>query len=378
MSTTSPVLYPTETYTPPRRMRTWPALLVLLFLPGITAEMLTGSTPVLVYLTNPISFLANTLLYGSGAILIREVARRRGLGWTSVLLLGAAYGVFEEGLVVNTWVNPWLPQICVIKNGVATGICDYSRVGGINLAWALSLTFFHAVISITIPILLVELTFPRRAPLPWLGRKAPFVFVFFEALVLAFGLLVNVVSYRQHGFDGPYIGPYLVEIVLMAVFIVLALNIKPRAQPPIERRPPRLWTLRIFGFFCLLMSIALSGLFQGAKAPFEIELVVFALLLMLARWRVARWSLRVGWNERHMLALASGALGFLLLVLDPLLEISGQAGGQPTRGTMVVALAYLIFLIVLARRTARRLRPIETAPEPLYPAPMPPVQAPPM
>src|SRR5262249_43006497 len=76
----------------------------------------------------------------------------------------------------------------------------------------------------------------------------------------------------------------------------------------------------------------------------------------LAVWRVSAWSGRTGWSERHMLALASGALGFLLLIWDPLLELFGQAGGLPTRGIAVVALAYLVFLIVLSRRTSRRLR----------------------
>jgi hypothetical protein len=353
----------------PKRPRSWPALLVLFFLPGITAEMLTGSTPVLIYLTNPISFIINTLIYGSGALLIREVVRRRGLGWPSILLLGAAYGIFEEGLVVNTWANPWLPQVCVVTKGVATGICDYSRVGGINLAWAASLTFFHAVISITVPILLVELMFPRRAPLPWLGRKAPFAFVVAEMLVLAFGLLVNIASYRQHGFDGPYVGPYLAEIGLMAIFITLALNVRPGTRLPIERRTPRLWTLRIFGFLALLLGIVPPSVFQGAKAPYQIELVVYGLLLALACWRVARWARRAGWNERHMLALALGGLGFFLLLWDPVLEISGQAGGNPTRGTILVALAYLIFLIVLARRVAHRLRPVPAAVAPVWVAP---------
>lgn len=369
MSTTSPILYPTETYAPPKRLRTWPALLTLFFLPGVTAEMLTGSTPVLVYLTNPINFIANTLIYGSGAILIREVARRRGLGWTSILLLGAAYGVFEEGLVVNTWANPWLPQICVVTNGVADGICDYSRVGGINLVWAASLTFFHAVISITVPILLVELLFPRRAALPWLRRKAPVVFVLFEALVLAFGLLLNILAYQKQGFDGPYLGPYLTEIALMAFFIVLALNIKPRARPAIERRTPRLWTLRVFGFFALLLGILLPYLFKAANAPVAIALAIFALLLAFACWRVTRWSRRAGWNERHMLALASGGLGFLLVLWDPLLELLGQAGGQPTRGTILVALAYLIFLIALSRRVAKRLQPAPAVVAPAWVAP---------
>ena len=335
--------------------RTWPAILLLLFLPGITAEMLTGSTPVIVYLTIPFFFIANTLLYGSGAILIREVTRRRNLGWSSILLLGAAYGVFEEGLVINTWANPWLPQVCQIVKGKASGICDYSRVGGINLSWAASLTFFHAIVSITIPILLVELVFPRRAILPWLGRKAPFVFAGIEILILAFGLLYNVASYHQHYLAGPPAGPYLVEIILMSFFIVLALNIKPNATVSPSRSAPRLWTLRAFGFFTLFITDLLPYIANGMHMPFGIELALNGLLLVFVIWRMATWTRRNGWNDRHMLALAAGALGFFLVIWDPILELLGSAGGKPTHGALVVALAYLIFLILLARRTARRI-----------------------
>jgi hypothetical protein len=373
VSSTSPVLYIPETAAPPRRLRTWPAVLVLFFLPGVTAEMLTGSTPVLVYLTNTISFVTNTLLYGSGAILIREVVRQRGLGWVSIMLLGVAYGIFEEGLVVNTWANPWLPQICNVVNGTATGLCDYSRVGGINLAWAASLTFFHAIISIAVPILLVDLLFPRRAPLPWLGRKAPFAFVGADILVLAFGVLFNVVSFRQHGRPGPYVGPYIAETALMAVFIVWALCSRPRVRGVNPRPAPRLWTLRAVGFLALLLGILLPGLFQGAKVPFQIELTVYGVLLALAWWRVARWARRTGWNERHMLALASGALGFFLLLWDPILEVAGVAGGNPTRGTALVALAYLILLILLARRAKRRLRALQEIPPAEWTAPTAPM-----
>jgi hypothetical protein len=352
-----------------RSPRTWPALLVLLFLPGITAEMLTASTPVIIYLTNPFSLITNTLLYGSGAILIREVARRRGLGWTSIMLLGAAYGIFEEGLVVNTWANPWLPQICVVTHGVATGICDYSRVGSINLIWAASLTFFHALISITIPILLVELMFPRRASRPWLGRKAPFVFIVAELLVLVFGLLLNFVSFRQHGFAGPPLGPYLIEIVLMATFITVALNIKPGAPSTNALTAPRPWTLRIFAFFAIAVSALFSSIMQSNNVSFQIALAIYGLVLALAIWRVATWTRRSGWNERHMLALASGAVGFFIFVWAPVLELAGTAGGHPTRGTALVALAYLIVLIILARRVAKRVRTTERDPSTGLPVP---------
>lgn len=342
--------------TPRRRPRVWPAALVLFLLPGLTAEPLTGSTPILVYFLNPISGILNTLLYGSGALLIREVARRRGLGWASVMLMGGAYGIFEEGLVVNTWANPWLPQVCAVVHGKAQGICDYGRVGPINWSWASSLTVFHALVSITIPILLVELLFPRVARLPWLGRRSRWLLVLALLLALAFGLLINVASYRQHHRAGPPLGPYLFEALLMAALFWLALRLRPRPDgaSPSSKRAPRLWSLRVLAFFAILLNTALASLFQGAKAPFQAEYMAYAVFALLVFWRLAAVSRRTGWNDERHLALATGALGFFILLWDPILELIGSAGGNSTRGTLVWALLYLLMLILLARRVPRR------------------------
>jgi hypothetical protein len=336
------------------RLRTWPAVVILLLLPGLTAEALTGSTPILVYLTNPVSFVTNTLLYGGGALLIREVVRRRGLGWWSVLLLGAAYGVFEEGLVVNTWANPWLPQVCTIVHGRMTGVCDYGRLGGINVCWALSLTIFHAVVSITIPILLVELIFPARARLSWFGTRLAVTLVLGELLLLALGLIVNVVSFHYHRVSGPPVGPYLVEIALMAVLIWLALTLRTASAARISQfEAPHLWTLRILAGAGIVADTLLPHIFQGLHAPFQAELIANTMLLVVAVWNLTRWSQRRDWSQEHRLALASGTLGFFILIWAPILELSGVAGGNPTRGTIIWAAIYLIFLIILARRTAR-------------------------
>jgi hypothetical protein len=325
-----------------------------MLLPGLTAEALTGSTPILVYLTNPVSFLTNTLLYGGGALLIREVIRRRGLGWWSVLLLGAAYGVFEEGLVVNTWANPWLPQVCTIVRGRASGICDYGRLGGINVSWALSLTIFHAVVSITIPILLVELIFPVRARLSWFGRRLAVTLILGELLVLALGLIFNLISFHSHHVSGPPLGPYLVELAAMTVLILLALTLRPASAARMSLlEAPHLWTLRILAGAGIVANTLLPYVFAGLRAPFQAELIANIMLLAVAVWNLIRWSHRRDWNQEHQLALASGALGFFILIWAPILELSGVAGGQPTRGTIIWAAIYLIFLIVLARRTAR-------------------------
>jgi hypothetical protein len=351
--------------------RNWPAILLLFFLAGFTAEVLTGSTPILVYLTNPFSFIFNPLLYGCGALLVREIVRRRGLGWTSVLWLGAAYGIFEEGLVINTWADPWAHDVCTLVKGVATGLCDYSRVGGINLLWALELTTFHAIISITIPILLVELIFPSRAARPWLRRRGIIACVVAEGICLLFGLLLNFTDFRAHGRPGPLLAPYLIEMALMAGCAALALTRRPRAAASSTRAAPRLWLLRVCAAPGLALVILAPSLFNDVRVPFEMALALNVVLLALGVWRVATWARCTGWNARHMLALATGGLGFLVLFWDPLLELLGQAGGKPTRGTAVVALVYLIGLIVLARRTTRRLSqpPASATPDPVAPPP---------
>lgn len=350
---------------PARPERTRWAILMLFFLAPVTAEVLTGSTPILIFLTSPFAFIANPLLYGCGSLLIREVVRRRGLGWASVLWLGAAYGIFEEGVALNTWADPWTHAICATVQGKPSGLCDYSRVGGINLLWALGLTTFHAIISITIPILLTELSFPRLAARSWLGRKAIVACVIGEILFLAFGILLNFVDFRKHGQAGPLLAPYLIEVGLMVGCITLALSLAPRAsgmgegvgiRPASPRRPaPQLWVLRIFGFLCCCFNLLASSIYQGAHLPFLIGLALNGALMALAIWRVATWARRPGWNARHPLALATGALAFFFFFWDPLLELLGSAGGNTTRGTLVVALIYLIGLILLSRRTKARL-----------------------
>src|SRR5260370_31941310 len=98
--------------------RVWAAILAVFVLAPVTAEVLSGSTPILAFVTHPIVSCLNFPLYGCGALLVREVARRRSLGWASVLWMGAAYGVFEEGVVLNTWADPWAHPACPGTRGL--------------------------------------------------------------------------------------------------------------------------------------------------------------------------------------------------------------------------------------------------------------------
>lgn len=124
---------------------------VVLILTSITfAEFLTGSTPVLVPLLDPLSALFLIGLYGAGVLLVREASIRWNKGWPTILLLGAAYGIAEEGLGTKTFFGP---------AGVGY-LAVYGHFVGVNWVWAVELALFHAVWSIALPIAAVGLLFP--------------------------------------------------------------------------------------------------------------------------------------------------------------------------------------------------------------------------
>ncbi len=146
---------------PARPKYTKPVLSLFILSPAV-GELLSGSSPPLEFF-NPITFLILASLYGSGALLVREYARTWGRGWRSILVLGAAYGIIEEGILVRSFFNP---------NWVDLGVLGtYGRWLGVNWVWAEWLTIYHAIFSITIPILLVELSYPQYRARPWLSRK---------------------------------------------------------------------------------------------------------------------------------------------------------------------------------------------------------------
>jgi hypothetical protein len=77
----------------------------LLVVSPIAAEYLSGSQ-----VFNPLVLLGYLgifiPLYGTVAVLIREVTRRTGRGWPTILLLGAAFGFIQAGLIDQSLFNP--------------------------------------------------------------------------------------------------------------------------------------------------------------------------------------------------------------------------------------------------------------------------------
>src|SRR5262249_37712099 len=153
--------------------------------------------------------------------------------------------------------------------------------------WALGLTMYHAVVSITIPILLVETIFADRAALPWLGRTGFRRFVIWLGLVslvglVAFGFLV----FRKQGYLHPpamYFGALLLAVGLLW----LALHPLSRGVPNVSaQRAPRLWELRLAGLgMTSAFFVVLWGFPSFIASPY-VTFVALALVGLFARWRV--------------------------------------------------------------------------------------------
>jgi hypothetical protein len=319
-----------------RRPRTWAAALTLYFLAPILGEVFSSNTPPLAFITDPGTFIFEPALYGSGALLIREVARRRGLGWPAILVMGLAYGVLEEAIFIQSWFNAHFEAL--------HNLAMYGRAWDTNWVWAFGLTGFHAIFSVTIPILLAEAMHPRVAALPWLNRS-------WLRLVVGwfiFTVLLGAVAYgfflsRDKGYTHPPLA-YLLAIALVMILFAIGASLGHRAQPRIVERPtPGLWSLRFFGGG---MTLAFFFAFYGFSALQPFALIAIAGMVAVASygvWRVVRWSHSPGWGAEQRLALASGALGFWI-ILSPLFY---------TTGLPFVALVFLLLLIWLAWRTAR-------------------------
>jgi hypothetical protein len=320
-----------------RRLRPWPVL-ILFFLSPAIGELLSGSSPPAEFL-NPFVLLILAALYGSGAILVRELRVRWGKGWPSLLVLGAAYGIVEEGLMVKSFFDP---------NWVDLGkLGAYGRWAGVNWIWSLELTIYHAVFSIAIPVLLVELLFPARRNERWIGRRG--------MIGLSLLLLADVVAgflwltpYR------PPLVPYLLAVAAVPALGLAAWNWPVRSARLQARRVPRPLHLAGIGLGSTLAFFVCCWALPSLGVPVLTTALAVVVLVGLVAWRVGCLSGRGTWTDEHKLALAGGALGFFVL-LAPLQQLDATRPDN-TAGMALVGLATAILLLALWQRVRRQER----------------------
>jgi hypothetical protein len=271
-----------------KRRGIWPAL-GLAFVAPLVAEYLLGNLPMKLL---PALIVLGPM-YGGGALLIREVVRRTGRGWPSILLLGMAYAIFEEAYTTQSLFNP---NYLKLNLGLLTPA--YIPSLGISAWWTLWMFMVHGIWSISTPIALVEACVPDRARTPWLGRVGLAV----VTLVFLLGATAaGVMQYKQDPFLGSmaqFIGAAVVIVLL--VIAAFLLPVKKRVNPNASTAPSA-WIVGaaalVFGSAALFVP---KGWGWGAVAVLlALDLVMLALVIA--------WSRRPGWGLRSQLGLGAGA-----------------------------------------------------------------------
>lgn len=307
-----------------------PPALVLFFLSPLIAELLSGSAPPAEFFA-PFGLLALPALYGSGAIIIRELVLRYRKGWSSLLVLGAAYGIVEEGLMVKSFFDPAWPDLG--KLGV------YGRWLGVNWVWCEHLIIYHAAVSIAIPILLVELMYPARRRESWVSRGMLYFFAWLLATDVVLGF-VAMTKYR------PPAVPYLAAVLIVLLLVRWALRMRYVPRSPTGTRVVRPFAFAVVGFASVFLLFFLMYVLPGTATPPVVTMLVAAVLVTAVVLLLRRTSgFGAAWSDVHRMALAFGALAFFVL-LAPLQELDKHRTDN-THGMAVVGLAALIFLVCL-------------------------------
>lgn len=279
-----------------------PPRLTLLLLAPVLGELVSAHQTPLEFL-NPLNFLILSLPYGCGALVCRELVVRWNKGWPSLLALGLAYGIFEEGIVVYSLFDPNWSELGLLAH--------YGFAGGVNWTWAALTMHFHSLISIGSSVVLTEIIYSDRRHERWLGSKA--LAACFVGLLLWIPVM-GLIMILDMGRPFPPWGWYALSWLAVGILIFIARRL-PR-RPFVAKRQ----SVPGPAFFLLLgltnMTVFFLTVFMTPEygfPPLTLTVLWLAVFDAASAWIILRWSgYGHSWDDRHRLALIVGMLGFII------------------------------------------------------------------
>jgi hypothetical protein len=288
--------------------------LTLLALSPIVVNVLCGS----IRISAILAVLPAATEWGLGTLIIRELVRRRNLGWAAILLLGVALAIAEECVFLQTSLSP---LIGVDPNH------GYCRAFGVNRPYLLWAIGYETVWAVALPILFVQWLYSDRRKVPWMSGAT---------LAIAIVLFIVVGGFRWYAWTQLFVpqafpawahrpSPITIAIAMAAVGSLVGMALStPKVETPgrvATGNAPQPWLVGIAALVIGLAWSVLLFLAYGAapSLPMIAPLVAGCGLAAGVICVVNRWVHRSDWQEFHSLMLASGALlasmsaGFLVL-----------------------------------------------------------------
>lgn len=258
----------------------------LVLIAMVLPELLTGSSSISTFL-NPVHLIILFLGYGVAVLLVREIAVRNNLSFDGIFILGFAFGIFNEGLLAKTLIRASeLP------------ISQYNHYGyflGVSFPFTVAISFWHALASVLVPILLVYWLCPENSKHPWLNKKLTAVLT---TILLALGSVALLGKEIVKGTPlqlAVLLGLMLISFLIARRFVQTADTNETSTN--LTLKPVWLGMSLLLTYFLLLMFIA------GNKLPLILFFVIFFFII----WLYYKILKRNGWlNQRNLILFGIG------------------------------------------------------------------------
>ena len=329
----------------PRARWRSPAVM-LLFIAPLIGEVLNGATR----LSYIFVFVPQLMVWGCGALLVREVVHRWNGGWLSILMLGLALATAVELLILQTSLAPipWLELM---------SIPAYGRVWGVNWPWLWFMLGYEAVWIVLVPILITELVYPERREDAWLSGRG----LALTAIVFALGSLGLWVLWTQIAVPTafkvpkywPPVSTLFIGLISTAGIVLAAYALRTRKESAgvHSRRVPPPWQV---GAGAMLLALPwwahiVLVFVPTLSIPLWVPLAGGTAWARRAFASVHRWSNPSGWNDRHRWSLAFGALvacmlaGYLGSHTWPTIDLVAKALMNVAAVERMIALARVVW-----------------------------------
>lgn len=319
------------------------AAIALFFTAPLVAEFLLGNLPIKMLG----ALIALAPMYGGAALLIREFVRRAGRGWPSILLLGAAYTLIEEGFVTQSLFNPDYLKMQM-------HLLDYAWIPALHIGawWTLFMFNLHTFWSISVSIALIEALFPSRAEQPWLGRIGD--------SIVALLFLIGCAACAGFTLKGDHFVSSPMQFLcagLACLALIITAFLIPRRPRTAAGSVPSPW---LTGAIALVLGLGI--LFTPDAWNWRAFAAILAIDITFLLF-VEALSHRTSWTPLHTLSLGAG--GALAYGLHAFIERPIFGAGLAARvGNVIFLAAALAVIIAGARRTARSLSTATTQPIP--------------
>ncbi|MGC8581222.1 MAG: hypothetical protein ACP5RS_03150 [Thermoplasmata archaeon] len=293
------------------------------------AELFTGST--LFYnLFNPVSLLLLIGLYGGGVVAIREFTVHYKWEWPALLLLGSAYGIVEEGFATKTFFDP----------GKAGFLGIFGRAYGVNWVWVVLIIAFHAIYTITLPVLLLRVAFPYtngKPIVPSWGKYAGLTSFTATAILLFF---FGDKTYF------PSSGLIISFALLSIVFVLIAVSFPSGFfNKWAYKRSVNTRKIAIAGAMAVWMAVFINGI-APLFIPIPFLIILMDVILGISTLWIVLDSGMISNNHRTIIALSSGLLSFWIAYS----AIIGAIYDYGVEIATVLVIAILYYLWIKANR----------------------------